>query len=236
MLPVPADRGRHFGIAVARQIGEQRSRAEPKEVDVLRAARRLADEREPRSLRQRVDRRRLAGVRSAGERDLGRAVDGQLMPVGRRRQELRMMERMRHRARPAGVGLGRPRRIRYNTRSACGGCVRKRRPMCGLDRRAAESRERQIMKRALLLTAVAAAVALGAPARAEDAAGKPDLAKAQQIVNQVCAACHGADGNSPSPANPNLAGQQADYITLQLAALQKRDSQQSGHGRQWPRR
>jgi cytochrome c553 len=33
----------------------------------------------------------------------------------------------------------------------------------------------------------------------------------------VCSACHGADGNSPSPANPNLAGQQADYIALQLA-------------------
>jgi cytochrome c553 len=73
------------------------------------------------------------------------------------------------------------------------------------------------MKRALLLTAVAAAVALGVQARAEEAAGKPDLTKAQQIVNQVCSACHGADGNSPSPANPNLAGQQADYIALQLA-------------------
>ena len=72
------------------------------------------------------------------------------------------------------------------------------------------------MKRALLLTALAAAVALGAPAQAEDTAGKPDLARAQQIVNQVCSACHGADGNSPSPANPNLAGQQADYIALQL--------------------
>jgi cytochrome c553 len=72
------------------------------------------------------------------------------------------------------------------------------------------------MKCALLLTAVAAAVALGTPASAEETAGKPDLAKAQQIVNQVCSACHGADGNSPSPANPNLAGQQADYIALQL--------------------
>ena len=72
------------------------------------------------------------------------------------------------------------------------------------------------MKCALLLTAVAAAVSLGTPASAEEAAGKPDLAKAQQIVNQVCSACHGADGNSPSPANPNLAGQQADYIALQL--------------------
>src|SRR4029078_7290013 len=93
----------------------------------------------------------------------------------------------------------------------------ERRPSGGLDRRAAESRELQTMKRALLLTALAAAVALGAPAQAQDAAGKPDLAKAQQIVNQVCSACHGADGNSPSPANPNLAGQQADYIALQLA-------------------
>lgn len=77
------------------------------------------------------------------------------------------------------------------------------------------------MKRALLLTAVAVAVVLGAmlgvPARAEETASKADLAKAQQIVNQVCSACHGADGNSPSPANPNLAGQQADYIALQLA-------------------
>ena len=36
-------------------------------------------------------------------------------------------------------------------------------------------------------------------------------------MNQVCSACHGADGNSPSPANPNLAGQQAEYIALQLA-------------------
>ncbi len=73
------------------------------------------------------------------------------------------------------------------------------------------------MKRALLLTAVSAVVALGAPAGAEQAASKPDLAKAKQIVNQSCFACHGADGNSPTPANPNLAGQQADYVALQLA-------------------
>ena len=44
-----------------------------------------------------------------------------------------------------------------------------------------------------------------------------DLAKAQQIVNQNCAACHGADGNSATSANPSLAGQHADYITQQLA-------------------
>jgi cytochrome c553 len=53
------------------------------------------------------------------------------------------------------------------------------------------------------------------PADSETA--KPDLAKAQQIVNQVCAACHGGNGNSPSAVNPSLAGQPAEYITLQLA-------------------
>lgn len=61
-----------------------------------------------------------------------------------------------------------------------------------------------------IVSAVASAQETAAPA-------KPDLAKAQQIVNQVCAACHGADGNSAAAANPNLAGQDADYITLQLA-------------------
>ena len=52
---------------------------------------------------------------------------------------------------------------------------------------------------------------------AEEKSAKPDLAKAQQIVTQVCAACHGTDGNSVSPANPNLAGQHAEYVSTQLA-------------------
>jgi len=67
---------------------------------------------------------------------------------------------------------------------------------------------------------VAATVVLSATALAQEAAAPkaaaPDLAKAKQIATQVCAACHGADGNSAVPANPNLAGQGADYITLQL--------------------
>jgi cytochrome c553 len=46
---------------------------------------------------------------------------------------------------------------------------------------------------------------------------KPDLVKAQTIVSQVCVACHGADGNSPIPINPNLAAQPAEYISQQLA-------------------
>ena len=44
-----------------------------------------------------------------------------------------------------------------------------------------------------------------------------DPAKAQQIVAQLCAACHGADGNSAVPANPNLARQIPEYTSKQLA-------------------
>lgn len=45
---------------------------------------------------------------------------------------------------------------------------------------------------------------------------KADAAKGQQIVTQVCAACHGAEGNSPTAANPNLAGQHPEYTLRQL--------------------
>lgn len=53
-------------------------------------------------------------------------------------------------------------------------------------------------------------------AQAETVPAKGDAAKAQNIANQVCAACHAADGNSVAPANPKLAGQPAEYITKQL--------------------
>ncbi len=43
-----------------------------------------------------------------------------------------------------------------------------------------------------------------------------DPAKAQPIANQICAACHGADGNSPLPMNPSLAGQHPEYLFKQL--------------------
>jgi cytochrome c553 len=35
-------------------------------------------------------------------------------------------------------------------------------------------------------------------------------------VTQVCAACHGADGNSVAPTNPKLAGQFPEYLEKQL--------------------
>lgn len=41
-------------------------------------------------------------------------------------------------------------------------------------------------------------------------------AKAQGIANQVCAACHAADGNSTAPANPKIAGQFPEYLHKQL--------------------
>jgi cytochrome c553 len=50
----------------------------------------------------------------------------------------------------------------------------------------------------------------------EKTAPKIDPAKGQQIVSQVCVACHAADGNSTIPANPKLASQHADYLYKQL--------------------
>jgi cytochrome c553 len=52
---------------------------------------------------------------------------------------------------------------------------------------------------------------------------KGDAAKAQPIVNNVCGACHGADGNSTSPAYPNLAGQHPEYIYKQLTEFKAGD-------------
>jgi len=37
----------------------------------------------------------------------------------------------------------------------------------------------------------------------------------------ICGACHGANGNSPNPEWPNLAGQHAEYIAAQLKAFQQ---------------
>ena len=65
--------------------------------------------------------------------------------------------------------------------------------------------------------AIAALVAGNAPAAAQNGAkSKPDLAKAKELAETVCAACHGADGNSTIPANANLAGLGAEYISRQL--------------------
>ena len=43
-----------------------------------------------------------------------------------------------------------------------------------------------------------------------------DPAKGQQIVSQVCSACHNADGNSTVVTNPKLAGQHPEYLVKQM--------------------
>ena len=50
----------------------------------------------------------------------------------------------------------------------------------------------------------------------EQAHAKADPAKGKVIAEPICVACHGADGNSPASANPNLAGQIEDYLYKQL--------------------
>jgi len=52
---------------------------------------------------------------------------------------------------------------------------------------------------------------------AEQAKTKVDLTKAKEIAEGMCVACHGADGNSPAPANPILAGQIPEYLYKQLS-------------------
>ncbi|PLZ01334.1 cytochrome c4 [Burkholderia sp. WAC0059] len=46
--------------------------------------------------------------------------------------------------------------------------------------------------------------------------GAPDLERGKVVATQVCALCHGADGNSPVSVYPKLAGQHADYLVKQL--------------------
>jgi cytochrome c553 len=73
------------------------------------------------------------------------------------------------------------------------------------------------MNRLLLLAVLAWPAVVAAQTPAAPAADPKALeARGQQLATQVCGACHGADGNSPASANPSLASQHADYITLQL--------------------
>ena len=68
----------------------------------------------------------------------------------------------------------------------------------------------------LLIAATLALPALTAQAAEPKAAAKPDLAKGEASYGAVCAACHGADGNSGTPANPKLSQQHPEYLVKQL--------------------
>lgn len=55
-----------------------------------------------------------------------------------------------------------------------------------------------------------------AAATAVPQASKPDLVRGEASFNAVCASCHGAGGNSGTPANPKLAQQHPEYLVKQL--------------------
>lgn len=66
------------------------------------------------------------------------------------------------------------------------------------------------MKKILLAGLAGLAFMVAAPSYAADAA-------AGQAKSAMCAGCHGADGNSPAPNFPSIAGQGAKYTAKQLA-------------------
>jgi cytochrome c553 len=72
------------------------------------------------------------------------------------------------------------------------------------------------MKRSLLSLLLAAAAFSVHASDAAKVAPKGDAARGEPIASTVCAACHGPDGNSPSSANPKLAGQHPEYLFKQM--------------------
>ena len=65
-----------------------------------------------------------------------------------------------------------------------------------------------------VLTALFSCAAFAAAPK--PAGPKIDVAAGAAKYTAVCAACHGADGNSGSPENPKLAGQHPEYLYKQL--------------------
>jgi len=75
------------------------------------------------------------------------------------------------------------------------------------------------------LLAVSGALVSSSPLMAQTAAPKPDPQAGATIAQGVCAACHGPDGNSALPVNPNLAGQHAEYTYKQLSNFKSIDGE-----------
>lgn len=68
-----------------------------------------------------------------------------------------------------------------------------------------------LLRRATRAAIALVAIAAFAPAYANDPA------KGKEKFTQVCASCHGADGNTPiDPSYPKLAGQYPDYLRQAL--------------------
>jgi cytochrome c553 len=66
------------------------------------------------------------------------------------------------------------------------------------------------LKRTIIALAATLAIGVAVPVHAAN------VAAGQAKAKEVCAACHGADGNSPQPDYPKLAGQYRDYLEKAL--------------------
>lgn len=67
-----------------------------------------------------------------------------------------------------------------------------------------------------LLPEAALALALAVVSLPSAAATPAELQRGEEIVQSKCLICHGAEGESSSPAFPRLAGQNAGYVARQL--------------------
>ena len=77
--------------------------------------------------------------------------------------------------------------------------------------------------------AVAPATASAQNAALPPVADKADPVKGEKIATQVCAACHGADGNSTAPVNPKIAAQHPVYLQKQLADFKVKEGTKSAN-------
>ena len=70
--------------------------------------------------------------------------------------------------------------------------------------------------RLLIATCALAATSLALANDPPAAPAKADAAKGGALYGAVCTSCHGADGNSGTPAYPKLAQQHPEYLVKQL--------------------
>lgn len=75
---------------------------------------------------------------------------------------------------------------------------------------------KQLSVVALVVSSLLVSSAFAANDELKKAPPAVEKSAAENTVQTVCAACHGADGNSAIPVNPKLAGQHPEYLLKQL--------------------
>lgn len=70
--------------------------------------------------------------------------------------------------------------------------------------------------RSLLILALCVAALMGCTSTSEETSQTTSPMSGIAMADQVCSQCHGLTGESISPAVPKLAGQQKEYLKLQL--------------------